>query len=90
MSPVTRNTETERLLAEARALRAAHLADLVSRAMAPVLAAAAALRQALDNRARVRALSRLDRHTLVDVGLDHLVRPSANTAANENRPRHVA
>ncbi len=91
MSTLSSNTETDRLLAQARALRTAYFGNLVARAVRPLGNALASVRRYAEARSRVRALSQLDYHTLVDVGLDQMV-PHAGSRrpANENRPRYVA
>lgn len=91
MSTRTYNSDAERLVVQARYARAAFIGGYLARAFAPLAKAYAAVRQGLEARAQYRALASLDRHTLVDVGLDHMVPDFApRKPANENRPRHVA
>lgn len=79
----------EQILAQARAQRTEFLMTVTGRVWDWVVAAAAAIRAAQARREARQALSLLDRHTLVDVGLDRLT-GDFGTPANENRPRHVA
>lgn len=79
----------EKILAQARAQRAEFLMTLFSRAWGWITGAAGAVRAAKARRQARQALSLLDRHTLVDVGLDRIV-GDFGMPANENQPRHVA
>ena len=79
----------EQILAQARAQRTEFLMTLISRAWSWIVAAAVATRAAQARRQARRALSLLDRHTLIDVGLDRMT-GDFGVPANENRPRHVA
>ena len=91
MSTRKYNSDAERLLAEARVARAAFIGSFLARVLSPVAKAYKTVRQGIETRAQYRALASLDRHTLVDVGLDHMVPDfAARKPANENRPRHVA
>ena len=94
MSNVERNRnddEAHRLIEAARALRAQYVATLAQRLWTRVAAGFAAMRAAHARRAAYRALSTLDQHTLMDVGLDRMVGQfGAYRPANENRPRNVA
>ena len=79
----------EQILAQARALRTEFLMTVIRRVWDRIVAAAAAIRAAQARREARQALSLLDRHTLVDVGLDRM-NEDFGMPANENRPRHVA
>jgi uncharacterized protein YjiS (DUF1127 family) len=94
MSTVERNhnqDEAQRLIEAARALRAQYLMTLVQRLWARVANGIGAMRAAHARRDAYRALSTLDRHTLMDVGLDRMAADfGPYRPANENRPRNVA
>jgi uncharacterized protein YjiS (DUF1127 family) len=79
----------EQILAQARALRTEFLMTVTRRVWDWIVVAAAAIRAAQARREARQALSLLDRHTLVDVGLDRMT-GDFGMPANENRPRHVA
>ena len=79
----------EQILAQARALRTEFLMTVISRVWGRIVGAVAAIRAAQARREARQALSLLDRHTLVDVGLDRMT-GNSGMPANENRPRHVA
>ena len=79
----------EQILAQARAQRTEFLMTLTSRVWSWIIGAAAAIRAAQARRQARQALSLLDQHTLIDVGLDRMT-GDFGVPANENRPRHVA
>ena len=79
----------EQIIAQARAQRTEFLMTVISQVWRRIVVAAAAVRAAQARREARQALSLLDRHTLVDVGLDRMT-GDFGVAANENRPRHVA
>jgi len=79
----------EQILAQARAQRTEFLMTVIRRVWDRIVVAAAAIRAAQARREARQALSLLDRHTLVDVGLDRMT-GDIGMPANENRPRHVA
>ena len=84
------NGETaEQIVATARALRTQYLVSLIQAAGRRIAAAVAAVRAAQARREALQAINTLDRHTLVDVGLDRFV-GNVGVPANENRPRNVA
>ena len=88
------NGETaEQIVATARALRTQYLVSLIGAAGRRIAAAFAAVRAAQARRQALQAINMLDKHTLVDVGLDRYVGTGTGTVAvpaNENRPRNVA
>jgi uncharacterized protein YjiS (DUF1127 family) len=79
----------EQIVATARALRTQYLVSLIQAAGRRIAAAVAAVRAAQARREALQAINTLDRHTLVDVGLDRFV-GNVGVPANENRPRNVA
>jgi hypothetical protein len=79
----------EQILAQARAQRTQFLETMIRQLWHRIVVAAAAVRAAQVRREARQALSLLDRHTLVDVGLDRMS-GDFSVPANENRPRHVA
>ena len=86
------NGETaEQIVATARALRTQYLVSLIGAAGRRIAAAFAAVRAAQARRQALQAINMLDKHTLVDVGLDRYVGTgTVAVPANENRPRNVA
>ena len=86
------NGETaEQIVATARALRTQYLVSLIGAAGRRIAAAFVAVRAAQARRQALQAINMLDKHTLVDVGLDRCVGTgTVAVPANENRPRNVA
>jgi len=86
------NGETaEQIVATARALRTQYLVSLIGAAGRRIAAAFFAVRAAQARRQALQAINMLDKHTLVDVGLDRYVGTgTVAVPANENRPRNVA
>jgi hypothetical protein len=84
-----KRVSAEQVLAEARAQRAVYLTTVSRKAWRGIVGVLAAVRAANARREARQAISMLDRHTLVDVGLERFV-GDVGVPANENRPRDVA
>ena len=80
---------TQQILAQARAQRAEFLLTMTRRLWDWIVLAPEAIRAARARREARQALSLLDRHTLVDVGLDRMT-GDFGIPVNETRPRDVA